>query len=54
MFDVDEPISDYQKVVRGMYLNEGAQEIWLSSKLWILSNLHRGPAYFTHFRMAIS
>ena len=26
MFDVDEPISDYQKVIRGMYLNKGVQK----------------------------
>lgn len=26
MFDADEPISDYQKVIRGMYLNKGVQE----------------------------
>ena len=26
MFDADEPISDYQKVIRGMYLNKGVRE----------------------------
>ena len=26
MFDADEPISDYQKVIRGMYLNKGVLE----------------------------
>ena len=26
MFDADEPISDYQKVIRGKYFNKGVQE----------------------------
>ena len=52
MFDVDEPISDYQKVIRGTYLIIQVDRKKLSMLTYLyMGNLH---IYFTQFRLTVS